>query len=45
MSHHRPRWEDLLLTRRESHHLRRTLWNNLARAINEVVEPLSADRR
>ncbi len=37
--------ERLLLTRRESQHLRRTLWNNLAQAINEAVEPLSADRR
>ena len=35
----------LLLTRRETHHLRRTLWNNLAEAVNLAVEPLSADRR
>jgi hypothetical protein len=37
--------ERLLLTRRETHQLRRELWNNLARAINDAVEPLSADRR
>jgi hypothetical protein len=37
--------ERLLLTRRETQHLRRTLWNNLAQAVNEAVEPLSADRR
>src|SRR4051812_45272862 len=35
----------LLLTRRETQQLRRSLWNNLSRAINESVEPLSADRR
>ena len=37
--------ERLLLTRREQHELRSTLWNNLTAAINEAVEPLSADRR
>ena len=37
--------ERLLLTRRETHQLRRTLWNNLTQAVNEAVEPLSADRR
>jgi hypothetical protein len=37
--------ERLLLTRRETQLLRRTLWNNLARAVNESMEPLSADRR
>ncbi len=37
--------ERLLLTRRETYQLRRELWNNLTRAINETVEPLSADRR
>ncbi len=37
--------ERLLLTLRESQHLRRTLWNSLAQVINETVEPLSADRR
>jgi hypothetical protein len=37
--------ERLLLTRRETQQLRRTLWNNLTQAVNESVEPLSADRR
>jgi hypothetical protein len=37
--------ERLLLTRREAQQLRRTLWNTLTRAINDAVEPLSADRR
>ena len=37
--------ERLLLTRRESIQLRRTLWNNLTDAVNEAMEPLSADRR
>jgi len=37
--------ERLLLTRRESQLLRRTLWNNLTEAVNEAVEPLSAERR
>jgi hypothetical protein len=37
--------ERLLLTRREVQHLRRTLWNDLTKAINDAVEPLSADRR
>ena len=37
--------ERLLLTRRETHQLRQTLWNNLAQAVNEAVEPLSAERR
>ena len=37
--------ERLLLTRRETQQLRRTLWNNLAQAVNDAVEPLSADRR
>ena len=35
----------LLLTRRESKQLRQNLWNRLAAAVNETVEPLSADRR
>lgn len=35
----------LLLTRRESKHLRQTLWNRLTEAVNETVEPLSAERR
>jgi len=37
--------ERLLLTRRETQQLRRRLWNNLAQAVNDAVEPLSADRR
>ena len=37
--------ERLLLTRRETQQLRRTLWNNLTEAVNVAVEPLSADRR
>jgi hypothetical protein len=37
--------ERLLLTRRETQQLRRTLWNNLTQAVNDAVEPLSADRR
>jgi hypothetical protein len=37
--------ERLLLTRRESRQLRQTLWNRLTEAVNETVEPLSADRR
>ncbi len=37
--------ERLLLTRRESRQLRANLWNGLTEAINQAVEPLSADRR
>ncbi len=37
--------QHLLLTRRETQQLRRTLWNNLTQAVNEAVEPLSAERR
>jgi hypothetical protein len=37
--------ERLLLTRRESQQLRRNLWNRIAQAVNDTVEPLSADRR
>jgi hypothetical protein len=37
--------ERLLLTRRESQQLRRELWNSMTQAVNDVVEPLSADRR
>lgn len=37
--------ERLLLTRRETQQLRRTLWNNLTQAVNDAVEPLSANRR
>ncbi|GAC1465538.1 MAG: hypothetical protein NVSMB9_05260 [Isosphaeraceae bacterium] len=35
----------LLLTRRESRHLRQTLWNRLTEAVNDSLEPLSAERR
>jgi hypothetical protein len=37
--------ERLLLTRRETRQLRRTLWNNLTEVVNQAVEPLSAERR
>jgi hypothetical protein len=37
--------ERLLLTRRETKYLRQTLWNRLTQAVNETVDPLSADRR
>jgi len=37
--------ERLLLTRRESRLLHQTLWNRLTGAVNETIEPLSADRR
>jgi hypothetical protein len=37
--------ERLLLTRRETKYLRHTLWNRLTQAVNETVNPLSADRR
>ena len=37
--------ERLLLTRRESRYLRQTLWNRLTQAVNETLDPLSADRR
>lgn len=37
--------ERLLLTRGENRQLRVNLWNSLTTAINQAVEPLSADRR
>ena len=37
--------ERLLLTRGENRQLRTSLWNSLTAAINQAVEPLSADRR
>jgi hypothetical protein len=37
--------ERLLLTRREMRNLRQSLWNRLTEAVNETVEPLSAERR
>lgn len=36
--------ERLLLSRRQSLELQRALWNELTRAINETVEPLTIDR-
>lgn len=37
--------ERLLLTRREYRQLQTTLWNNLAGAVNEAVEPLAVEAR
>ncbi len=37
--------ERLLLTRREHVQLRSELWNKLATAVNQAVEPLTAERR
>ena len=37
--------ERLLLTRREGRQLRAQLWNGLTDAINQAVEPLTAERR
>ena len=37
--------ERLLLTGRESRQLRQTLWNRLTQAVNQSLDPLSADRR
>ena len=37
--------ERLLLTRRERRQLRQALWNRLTEAVNETVEPLTAERR
>ena len=37
--------ERLLLTRREHRVLQTAIWNNLAAAVNDAVEPLTADRR
>src|SRR5262245_16172320 len=36
--------ERRLLSRRQSLELKRSLWNELTRAISETVEPLSIDR-
>ncbi len=36
--------ERLLLSRRESQRLQRTLWNGLTEAVNSAVEPLTAER-
>jgi hypothetical protein len=37
--------ERLLLTRREGRQLRAQLWNSLTEAINQAVEPLTAESR
>jgi hypothetical protein len=37
--------ERLLLSRRQSQLLRRSLWEGLTRALNEKLEPLSVERR
>ena len=37
--------ERLLLTRREDAQLRKALWKRLVSAVNQSVEPLSAERR
>ncbi len=36
--------ERLLLSRRQSLELQRTLWNDLTRVISETVEPLTIER-
>jgi len=37
--------ERLLLTRRQHFQLQQALWNGLTEALNDAVEPLSADNR
>lgn len=37
--------ERLFLSRRQSLQFQRALWNDLTRAINETVEPLTVDRQ
>ena len=37
--------ERLLLSKRQSQQLRRSLWNNLAETINKGLEPLSVEHR
>ena len=37
--------ERLLLSRRQSQQLRRSLWNNLTETINKGLEPLSVEHR
>jgi len=34
----------LLLSRRQTHQLKRTLWNNLTQVINETMESLTVER-
>jgi hypothetical protein len=36
--------ERLLLSHRQVHELKRTLWNRLTEVINEVMEPLTVER-
>ncbi len=36
--------EKLLLSRRQTHELKCTLWNKLTEAINESMEPLTVER-
>jgi hypothetical protein len=35
----------LLLSPRQTHHLRRKLWNKLTQAINETMDPLTVERQ
>ena len=35
----------LLLSRKQCRQLQKSLWNSLASALNEAVEPLTAERR
>jgi hypothetical protein len=37
--------ERLLLSRRQTQQLQRSLWNSLAETINKAVDPLSVERR
>jgi hypothetical protein len=37
--------ERMLLSRRQRHQLQRTLWDNLARALMETLEPLDVERQ
>jgi hypothetical protein len=37
--------ERMLLSQRQRQELQRTLWNNLARAVAETLEPLDAERQ
>jgi hypothetical protein len=37
--------ERLLLSKRQSQQLRRSLWNNLTESINKGLEPLSVENR
>jgi hypothetical protein len=35
----------LVLSPRQTHHLRRKLWNKLTQAINETMDPLTVERQ